>query len=187
MEYGPSTQSLALRPADAAASIPHPGNLGAIISRIEEAVDEETAAIRTDIRFDIKASNARKSRYLYELARAMKGVGEAGYLAEHREGVDLPPGTRVFVSALEHNGRGQPLAARLLTVGDLPATVKLTNADAVGPFNLSSADMIYVVATASASGTANVQSGDYQARSEPFQHAGSHAMIDLRISEPVTP
>ena len=86
MEYGPSTQSLALRPADTAA-MSRPGNLGAIITRIEEAVDEETAAIRTDIRFDIKASNARKSRYLYELTRAMKGVGEAGYLAEHREGV----------------------------------------------------------------------------------------------------
>ena len=47
---------------------------------------EETAAIRTDIGFDIKASNARKSRYLYEITRAMKGVGEIEFLiAEHRE------------------------------------------------------------------------------------------------------
>ena len=65
-----------------------PGNLGAIIGRIEEAVDEETAAIRTDTSFDIKASNARKSRYLYELTRAIKGIGEAEILAEHREGLD---------------------------------------------------------------------------------------------------
>ena len=37
--------------------------------------------------FDIKASNARKSRYLYELTRAMKGVGEIDFLAEHRDGI----------------------------------------------------------------------------------------------------
>ncbi len=50
-------------------------------------MDEETAAIRTDMKFDIKASNARKSRYLYELTRAMKGVGETSFLAEHRDGI----------------------------------------------------------------------------------------------------
>lgn len=66
---------------------PRPGNLAAIIGRIEEAVDEETAAIRTDTSYDLKASNARKSRYLYELTRAMKGVGQAEFLAEHREGL----------------------------------------------------------------------------------------------------
>jgi hypothetical protein len=48
------------------------GNLGAIISRAS---------------FDIKASNARKSRCLYELNRAMKGIGHADMLSEHREGL----------------------------------------------------------------------------------------------------
>ena len=52
-------------------------NLSAIIGRIEETVEAETASIRTDIRFDIKASNARKSRYLYELNKAMSGLGTA--------------------------------------------------------------------------------------------------------------
>ena len=67
-------QSLALRPAS---NQPMPAtNLGALIGRIEEAVTEETTSIRTDIRFDIKASNARKSRYLYELTRALKGAGQ---------------------------------------------------------------------------------------------------------------
>ncbi|MCC0044658.1 MAG: hypothetical protein H6892_09905 [Brucellaceae bacterium] len=42
--------------------------------RIEEAVDVETAAIKTDVNFDLKASNARKSRYLYELNRATRGL-----------------------------------------------------------------------------------------------------------------
>jgi hypothetical protein len=62
------------------------GNLATIIGRIEEAVEAETAAIRTDPTFDIKASNARKSRYLYELNRVMKS-GRPENLAEHRDGL----------------------------------------------------------------------------------------------------
>lgn len=100
-------------------------------------------------------------------------------------GLDLDPSTRVFVSALEVNGRGQPLAAEVLTVGDLPTTVTLDNSDAVGPFNISSAEMIYIVATASSSGSANVQSGDYQNRTEGFAHANQDANIRLEISDVV--
>ncbi|MDP1932367.1 MAG: c-type cytochrome biogenesis protein CcmI [Gammaproteobacteria bacterium] len=97
--------------------------------------------------------------------------------------LDLPADTRVFVSALELNGRGQPLAAEVLTVGDLPTTITLDNSDAVGPFNISSAEMVYIVATASSSGTANVQSGDYQTRTEAFAHINSHAIIQLVIKD----
>ena len=87
--YAPNShtqgQSLALRQA------PEPAvpaiNLGALIGRIEDAVEEETASIRTDIRFDIKASNARKSRYLYELTRALKGAREGSVPPEHRDGL----------------------------------------------------------------------------------------------------
>jgi hypothetical protein len=64
-----------------------PASLSSIIARIEQAVDEETASIRTDMNYDLKASNARKSRYLYELSRAMKGVGAAQLIAEQREAV----------------------------------------------------------------------------------------------------
>ena len=46
----------------------------AVIGRMEEAIEAETAAIRSDPGFDIKASNARKSRHLYELNRAARGV-----------------------------------------------------------------------------------------------------------------
>jgi hypothetical protein len=83
------TQFVQNLPARAAAPepAPRPGNFSALIGRIEEAVEEETAAIRTDLGFDIKASNARKSRYLYELTRAMKGIGEVDFLAEHRDGI----------------------------------------------------------------------------------------------------
>jgi hypothetical protein len=61
-----------------------PANLSALIGRLEQAIEEETAAIRTDMNFDIKSSNARKSRYLYELNRAVKGL-DGGALAGHRE------------------------------------------------------------------------------------------------------
>ncbi|WP_192252477.1 hypothetical protein [Mesorhizobium silamurunense] len=64
-----------------------PGNLAAIIGRIEEAVDEETAGIRSGTGYDLKASNARKSRYLYELTRALKGANEIEFLEQHREGL----------------------------------------------------------------------------------------------------
>ena len=64
-----------------------PGNLAAIIGRIEEAVEEETIGIRSGTDYDLKASNARKSRYLYELTRALKGANEVEFLEQHREGL----------------------------------------------------------------------------------------------------
>ncbi|WP_192177857.1 hypothetical protein [Mesorhizobium amorphae] len=72
---------------DAPIPFARPGNLAAIIGRIEEAVEEETAGIRTGTGFDLKASNARKSRYLYELTRAIKGGNEIEFLEQHREGL----------------------------------------------------------------------------------------------------
>lgn len=62
-------------------------NLSAIIGRIEEAVETETASIRTDTRFDIKASNARKSRYLYELNKAISSLRGAVLGEEQRAGI----------------------------------------------------------------------------------------------------
>ncbi len=76
------------RPLALSVSAGTPGvDLSAIIDRIERIVDEETAALRTDVGFDIKASNARKSRYLYELTRAMKSVDERHLQVEHRDGM----------------------------------------------------------------------------------------------------
>ena len=83
------TANLPARTNASEAPIPfaRPGNLAAIIGRIEEVVEEETAGIRSDTGYDLKASNARKSRYLYELTRAMKGGSEADFLEQHREGL----------------------------------------------------------------------------------------------------
>ncbi|MGM0632441.1 MAG: c-type cytochrome biogenesis protein CcmI [Pseudomonadota bacterium] len=82
------------------------------------------------------------------------------------QGVNLAPETRVFISAQAVGGGGPPLAAQVLTVADLPATVRLSPAEAVGPRDLTSADAVNVVATASLSGTADVSSGDWQGRVE---------------------
>jgi hypothetical protein len=59
-------------------------SLLSLIARIEENIDAETAALRADPRFDIRASNARKSRHLHELSRAFKSLKEDDLGAEHR-------------------------------------------------------------------------------------------------------
>lgn len=64
-----------------------PASLASIINRIEEAVDEETASIKTDMNFDLKASNARKSRCLYELSKATKGIDAHRLIAEQRDAI----------------------------------------------------------------------------------------------------
>lgn len=77
MSYETYSQSLvAIRP-EPPQPVTHPANLGSIIGRMTDAIEEETQAIRTDMRFDVKASNARKGRYLYELTRAMRGLTAA--------------------------------------------------------------------------------------------------------------
>ena len=88
-DYSEFSSKLPARTTTPDAPIPfaRPGNLAAIIGRIEAAVEEETAGIRSDTGYDLKASNARKSRYLYELTRAMKGGSEAEFMAQHREGL----------------------------------------------------------------------------------------------------
>lgn len=86
MEYSP----LALTggsPSVSAAEADAPGGglrgLGAIIERIALVVEQETAAIGADLGFDLKASNARKSRCLYELSRAVRGAALSELAAEH--------------------------------------------------------------------------------------------------------
>ena len=85
MEYSPFSQQSPARVDFAAAS--RSSSFAAILGRIEDAVEEETMAIRTDTGFDLKASNIRKSRCLYEFSRAVKSVGDPASLAEHRDGI----------------------------------------------------------------------------------------------------
>lgn len=95
--------------------------------------------------------------------------------------VQLPGETRVFVSAQQPGAGGPPLAAKLLTIADLPAIITLSDADAVGPFNLSSAQQVAIVATVSLNGTADVQSGDYQVRSDTVELDSSTPPVRLQM------
>lgn len=61
--------------------------LAAILGRIEEAIDLETKALRSDPKFDLGASNARKSRHLYELNKAVKGLSRGDLRAEDKAGI----------------------------------------------------------------------------------------------------
>ena len=85
--YSPGQSQLAVVTPDRPASVQTVGSITAIIDRIEEAIDTETTSIKSDRTFDIRASNARKSRYLYELNRAMKGIAQRDFVEMHREGI----------------------------------------------------------------------------------------------------
>lgn len=99
--------------------------IAALIGRMEETLDIETAAVRSDPRFDINASNARKSRCLYELTRALRTYPEGRLPGEHRESIERLRGK------LDANER--TLKAHLSAVSEiatlLTETIQRSNAD----------------------------------------------------------
>jgi cytochrome c-type biogenesis protein CcmH len=102
------------------------------------------------------------------------------------EGLVIAPDLRVFVAVRNAEREGMPpLAAAQLRVADLPATITLDNSSQVGPFNLSSADLVRVSALVSRSGTANPTRGDYRVVSEDFAHKTQQTVIRLTISDEV--
>ena len=102
------------------------------------------------------------------------------------EGLVIAPDLRVFVAVRNAEREGMPpLAAAQLRVADLPATITLDNSSQVGPFNLSSADLVRVSALVSLSGTANPTRGDYRVVSEDFAHKTQQTVIRLTISDEV--
>ncbi|MDG2162455.1 MAG: c-type cytochrome biogenesis protein CcmI [Gammaproteobacteria bacterium] len=102
------------------------------------------------------------------------------------EGLSLDPNLRVFVAVRSAEREGMPpLAAVGLSVADLPTTISLDNSSQVGPFNISSADLVRVSALVSLNGTANPSRGDYRVVSDDFAHDGQHAIVTLTISDEV--
>lgn len=105
---------------------------------------------------------------------------------ELAEGLQLDARLRVFVAARNAAREGMPpLAVAELMVADLPATIRLNNSDAVGPFNLGSAEQITLSALVSRAGVANPQSGDYRVLSEPLTLSTETTQVNLTISEQV--
>jgi len=102
------------------------------------------------------------------------------------EGLSLDPNLRVFVAVRSAEREGMPpLAAVGLSVADLPTTISLDNSSQVGPFNISSADLVRVSALVSLNGPANPSRGDYRVVSDDFAHNGQHAIVTLTISDEV--
>jgi hypothetical protein len=115
MEYSPFSAAAdglpAPRPVGAS-----PGNIAAIIVRTEEAVEDETRGIGRDPRFDVAASNLRKSRCLYELSRAVKGLQPADLGADARAG---------FARLREKLARNErAIKAHLEAVGEVAALLQ---------------------------------------------------------------
>lgn len=82
----------------------------------------------------------------------------------------LPADAAVFVLAREPGGMPMPVAAKRLTLADLPATVTLSDADSPMPTRrLSQLPKVEVIARVSRTGVANAQAGDLE--SAPVQVA----------------
>jgi len=102
------------------------------------------------------------------------------------EGLELDGNLRVFVAVRNAAQEGlPPLAATDLTVADLPANIQLDNSYAVGPFNISSADTVFVSASVSFTGSATPTTGDYRSQSDNFSHNGQRAVLSLEIVDRV--
>jgi hypothetical protein len=86
-------------------------NLSNILDVLLACLREETEAIRRSLPFDLKGSNAMKSRLLYELSRASRGVDAACLQAGFKEKLLL------LKAELRHNA--QIVGAHLSAVKEI--------------------------------------------------------------------
>ncbi len=92
------------------------------------------------------------------------------------------PDDQVFIYAKAASGPPMPLAAKKLTVADLPVRVTLSDADAMLPqMKLSSFDRIVVGARISKTGNPIAADGDLYAESAPFQRDARQGPVRLSI------
>ena len=91
------------------------------------------------------------------------------------------PDDAVFVYAKAVSGPPMPLAAKRVTVKDLPVTFTLTDDDAMMPqLTLSSQPQVIVGARVTKSGQAIAQSGDFVAESAPVSNSGD---VSLTVAD----
>ncbi|MCC0037805.1 MAG: hypothetical protein H6893_02275 [Brucellaceae bacterium] len=126
--YSETLATMPPRPSSGAAT---PASLSAVIGRIEETIDAETTAIRSDPSFDLKASNARKSRGLYELNKAIRATRPEELDASHRAGLErLREKLKINEAAI---------LAHLSAVGEVAALIQnaIQHAEADGTYSSS--------------------------------------------------
>ncbi|MFS4427489.1 c-type cytochrome biogenesis protein CcmI [Stutzerimonas stutzeri] len=98
----------------------------------------------------------------------------------------VSPEDSVFVFARAVNGPPVPLAAKRLTVGDLPATVTLSDADAMVPsLKISSVEQVTVMARVSRTGDAT--KGKWMGQSEALETRGDKNAVRLTIDRAEAP
>ncbi|MCQ4325408.1 c-type cytochrome biogenesis protein CcmI [Stutzerimonas stutzeri] len=98
----------------------------------------------------------------------------------------VSPGDSVFVFARAVSGPAIPLAAKRLTVADLPARVSLGDADAMMPsLKLSNFGQITLVARVSREG--NATKGEWLGQSGTLDTAGDQTEVRLTIDRADTP
>ncbi len=98
----------------------------------------------------------------------------------------VSPEDSVFVFARAVNGPSVPLAAKRLTVGDLPATVTLSDADAMVPsLKISSVEQVTVMARVSRTGDAT--KGEWMGQSEALETRGDKNAVRLTIDRAEAP
>lgn len=101
--------------------------------------------------------------------------------------VDLPAETAVFVYARSPDGPEIPLAARRLTLGDLPAEVRLDSSMAMTGRSMAKGDRVELIARISRSGRPMASAGDLQGRTGPVKVSGTGdddpvaVVIDRRV------
>ncbi len=98
----------------------------------------------------------------------------------------VSPEDSVFVFARAVNGPPVPLAAKRLTVGDLPATVTLSDADAMVPsLKISSVEQVTVMARVSRTGDA--KKGEWMGQSEALETRDDKNAVRLMIDRAEAP
>ncbi|WP_407291350.1 c-type cytochrome biogenesis protein CcmI [Stutzerimonas zhaodongensis] len=122
-------------------------------------------------------------------AASTPSEANAGLTVEVQLGTELAdkvqPTDTVFVFARALSGPPMPLAVKRLTVADLPATVQLSDEDAMTPqLRLSNFEQVRLFARISRDG--NATRGEWQGNSEPLATADKGA-TKLTIDQPVSP
>jgi len=99
---------------------------------------------------------------------------------------EVAPEDSVFVFARAVSGPAVPLAAKRLTVGDLPASISLGDADAMMPsLKLSSFGQVTLVARVSREG--NATKGEWMGQSQALETSGEQSKVRLIIDRAETP
>ncbi len=94
------------------------------------------------------------------------------------------PGDSVFVYAKAMQGPPMPLAVKRMTVGDLPASVSLSDSDAMMPtMKLSSFSQVIVGARISRSGNPIAQPGDFYVEMESVDSKNPPTDLSLLIDQ----